>query len=285
MFRMSVMKMLALAALALTATLSLRSPALAQHDGEMPAGHGHAMAGMDELAPASCPGCGMEGGLCAHCQPVADGILRGMSVDMCPDCDDPEMLCERCSGAVAGALDMMKTMSVREMDGPEHEMVCLAGTIDGDFEALYGRLFELGEAQGLMQENMMTGSVLPDAAADITGSSEIYAAFNMPAGAEPQDPLFSFTVPAGEYMVFRHFGPDPGMTWMAAYTWLAIAGMDVVHAPAGEHHLGAPDENGNMTMDIYIPVVDDEMDEDEDEMGDMDDEDDGEGMEDDDDDM
>ncbi|MEZ5337101.1 MAG: GyrI-like domain-containing protein [bacterium] len=266
----------------LVLSLSLSGSALADHhEGgmEMHEGHGQAM------EAAACPGCGMEGGLCAHCKPMAMQILGNMAVGMCPECDDPGMLCEACHAATEGAMEMLSAMSVREMDGPEHTMVCLTTTIGGDFGAAYGQLFELGAAQGLMSDNMMTGSVLPDAAAEVTGESEIYVAFSMPEGGDPQDPLFAYTVPAAEYAVFRHFGPDPGMTWMAAYTWLAMADVEVMHSPAGEHHMGMPDENGNMLMDIFIPVDDDaleaalgmdddgEMDDDDD----MDDEDDHSG--------
>lgn len=267
MYRMSLLRILLLPVLAVAATLSLHGQALAQHEG-----HEHAMA---DAAAATCPGCGMDGGLCAHCQPMAAEILGNMAVGMCPTCTDPGMLCEMCQSGVDGALAMMATMNPMEMDGPAHDMVCLAGTLDGDFEALYGQLFKLQAEQGLAGESMMTGSIIPDAAADITGSSAIYAAFSLPDGADPQDPLFVFNVPAGEFMVFHHDGPDPGVTWMAAYTWLAMTGETVAHAPAGEHHLGAPDENGNMVMDIYIPIDDDdEMDDDDDGDGGMEDDDD-----------
>ncbi len=270
MNRMYFFRILLLPMVAAAATLSLHGQALAQHEG-----HEHAMA---DAAAATCPGCGMDGGLCAHCAPMAQEILSNMSVDMCPDCEDPEMLCERCSTAVTGAMDVMQSLAPMEMDGPAHSMVCLAGTISGDFEALYGQLFQLAGEQGLMGENMMTGSVMPDAAADISADTAIFAAFGAPDGADPQDPLFIFDVPAGEYMVFHHDGPDPGVTWMAAYTWLAMSGIEVEHAPAGEHHLGAPSADGNMVMDIYIPVGDDDDMEDDDD----DDDDDGDGEEDDD---
>ncbi|MCB1186865.1 GyrI-like domain-containing protein [bacterium] len=271
MYRMQVTRVFMALLAGAVVSLAMGSAALAQHEGhEM---HGGGMAAMDEAGP--CPGCGMSGGLCAGCEPMAMEILNNMAVGMCPDCDDPDALCEKCSAAVEGAMGMMNHMNPREMDGPEHTMVCLATTIGGDFGAAYGQLFELGEAQGLMGENMMTGSVLPDAAADVTGESAIYVSFSMPEGGAPQDPLFAYTVPANEYAVFRHFGPDPGMTWMAAYTWLALGGVEVQHAPAGEHHMGPPDADGNMTMDIFIPVDDDALEailgDDGDEMDDDDD--------------
>lgn len=276
MYRMYMTRLINAAIGGMVLSLCMAGLAVAQHEGhDMHGSHG--MQG-HEAEAGPCPGCGMDGGLCAHCEPVAEDILRNMSVGMCPDCDDPEMLCERCSTAVDGAMGMFGQLNPRSMEGPEHTMVCLEMTLGGNFEEAYGQLFALGGEQGLLRDNMMTGSVLPDAAEEVTMESPIYVAFGMPEDGEPQDPLFAFTVPEADYAVFRHFGPDPGMTWMAAYTWLALAGVEVEHSPAGEHHMGAPDADGNMLMDIFIPVDDDQL---EEILGDDDDEsDDDDGMDD-----
>ena len=244
-----------IAALACTTLLAagFTSQALAQHEGSaMDVQDGHA-----ELHPGAglCPGCEKEGGLCAHCEPMAVEILSNMSAGMCPDCDSPDALCEKCTANVAGAMEVLGSMNPGKKEMGSHEMVCLAMTLSGDFEAAYGQLFDLGAEQGLLREDTVSGSIIPDAAAEIDGNSDIYLCFSKPGeGGEPQDPLFTFSVPENDYAVFRHFGPDPGFTWMAAYTWLAMADIEVEHAPAGEHHIAPPDENGNMTMDILIPV-------------------------------
>jgi effector-binding domain-containing protein len=219
---------------------------------------GHAM-----QMPLECPGgCGMSGGLCMGCQPVADEMLRAMAVDFCPNCEETDNLCEMCQGAVDGAMDMLTAgMQPSVATAPAHEIAYMAGTLGGDMEGLFGGLMGAVMEQDLVGENTHVGSVIPFALSGegFSPDTTVYAGVSLALDSEVADPLSVFEVPGGVYMMVDYYGPYEGLAggWMATFAYAKMAGIELGDGPCGEHYVSDPETTPveELLTQIFIPVT------------------------------
>jgi len=227
----------------------------------MEEGHGHHGDGHHEgMAMTACPGCGMEGGLCAGCEPTAKGILSEIAAGFCPNCESADNLCEMCSTAVEGAMGDLANFGPMMVDAPNHKVIYVEGTLMGDMNALFGELMAVAGEQGLLSDHTQVGGYFPDAlAVGFSPESKYYAGISFPEGATVSAPLKVAEIPGGSYLTVDHVGSYEtlGETWMAAFAWAKIAGVEFGTGPCGEHYVSDPEttpENELVTK-IFIPVA------------------------------
>lgn len=216
------------------------------------------MAG-EPFAITPCPMCGEAGGLCEHCKAYASEYLSNLADMICPNCAAPDF-CEQCKMAIEGGLAALPKLEVVKVAAPEHTVAYEAGMFFDDRGALISKTVEDAGAQNLLGENTMVASIYPDVMSNmITETTPVYACVSLPEGATPAAPLMSYTVPAGSYMMVNHYGPYEmiGMSWMAAFCFADMNGIEFGTGPAGEHYVSDPmsTPQAELLTQIFIPLA------------------------------
>jgi effector-binding domain-containing protein len=227
-------------------------------------GCAQAKAGEAPAAPetaSACPKCGMAGGLCAGCLEQEKTLLSQMAGDMCPNCE-PGALCKTCQAAVDGALAALPTLSVSTVQSEPMRVAYTAGKVSDNMEQLITNTMTEAVKQGLMGKDMYVGCMYPDIMEKgYHPDSAVYACLSLPEDVQVKAPLQVYEIPAGSYLQVDHKGDYAklGETWLAAFAYADLHGLQFGQGPAGEVYMSDPSTApmDQWLTEIYIPLASD----------------------------
>jgi effector-binding domain-containing protein len=211
---------------------------------------------------------------CEACEESPVGICLDCCVKMladempCLECGSTEM-CEHKQDLIARAVAAYEDLAIEDVE-LEELPVAYVETMVAGMAGGFTTLFAQPGVEQLLSEDTRVLGVYPDTMEQgFTMESPVYCALTVAPGTEVAEPLAIFNIPAGEYLVVDHIGPYETMdaTWLAALAYAIQNDYSLGTGPCFEDYLDDPDTTPaeEMLTQIYIPLIDMEEEEGEEE--------------------
>lgn len=209
----------------------------------------------------TCPGCGMQGGICQGCLGRERELLSNMARSMCSDCT-PEALCQKCLATVEEALAQLPTLAAATVDAPPIRMAYLAGTVSGGIPQLIMDAIAEVAKQNLFGQETYVGCLYPDMMANgFNADTPVFAGVNISSETEVKAPLQVYEIPAGTFLKVDHYGPYNQLkaAWWVAFAYADLHGLELREGPSGEVYVSDPETTPmeKLLTEIYIPLAKD----------------------------
>jgi AraC family transcriptional regulator len=211
-----------------------------------------------EARVAVCPGCGMEGGVCAGCEEHVREFLAEHSRYMCPGCTE-DKLCDDFKTLIDDVIDRLPLLETEQVELAPMRIAYVEGT-PKDMEGMFGKLMEAAVGQNLMSMDTKIGSAYTTLLSDgYSDDMPCYALISVPEGREVKEPLETEDFPGGAYFKVVHHGSYQKLqaTWIAAIAYADLTGVQIGKGPAGEIYVNNPSNasEDELLTELYLPLA------------------------------